>query len=400
VPTYRYKAISLAGQTVKGKTTVADATMLMDRLEADGLFLVSSREVTERKGLIRGKLSSRDLMELTANLKAMVEAGITMIEALETLAADASTKRTQRLLLDIADRISKGNSLSFALSAYPRMFPPLYVRTVAVGEVTGNLGYVLGQMVAFLNWKLRLQSDIRQALIYPAFLGGATLVVVAVLMSFVVPRFQEILRDLNIPLPGITLMVLGFSNFVVTKWPLILLGAVGLVVGYVVANRIPATKAVIDDIKLRLPVLGPFNRAVAVSRFMRNLMVPYVAGVEIMASVEMMEKTVGNSRFEAAARELRERIQAGGTLAEGIRRTGLFPKRVITMIDVGERIGRLGEMLERVGEHYDEEIPRRVKRVMAVLEPTFLLINAVIVLIVALSVILPIYRVNISGLVR
>jgi type II secretory pathway component PulF len=291
-------------------------------------------------------------------------------------------------------------SLSGALGAYPHLFPPIYIRTVAVGEQTGSLPYVLGQMAAFLDWKMKLQSDIRQALIYPAFLAGATILVVTVLMTFVVPRFEEILRDLDIPLPGITLMVLGFSNFVVNEWPYILLGALGLVIAYVVANRIPETKAVIDDVKLNVPVLGPFIRAVAVSRFMRNLMVPYVAGVEIVAAVEMMEKTVGNSRFESAARALRERIQAGGTMADGVRRSGLFPKRVITMIDVGERIGRLGDMLERIGKYYDEEIPRRVKRVMAVLEPTFLLINAGIVLLVALSVILPIYRVNISGLVR
>lgn len=171
----------------------------------------------------------------------------------------------------------------------------------------------------------------------------------------------------------------------------------GMVVLYILLNRIDKTRFILDQIKIRIPVMGSLIQSIAISRFVKNLMVPYAAGVEIVTCFELMEKTVGNRVYESAARDIKQEILTGGTIGEGMKKSGLFPRRVLMMIKVGEGAENLEEMLKAIGRQYDDEIPRKVKRVMAVLEPTFLLINALIVVIIALSIILPIYKVNIIG---
>jgi len=396
MPVYRYKAITNTGEKVKGKMVAATAEGLMLNLEGSGLYLLSCREIREKKGMIRRGLKDKDLAEITTNLAVMAEAGIPISEAIIALAAEAPNARIRKVLTEIHGQILEGSSLAGAIGSYPHLFSDLYIRTIRVGEQTGNLTPVFRQIVAYLEWKMRLRSDIRQAMIYPVFLVVAIIAVMTLLMVFVVPRFRTILTDLGIPLPGVTLFVLGVSDFFIHRWPVLIGIVAGMVVLIVAMNRHGATKYILDSMKLDLPVIGPFARSVAISRFVKNLLISYKAGVDILSSLELIEKAVGNSRFERAVRAFKDRIQKGATLSGEIRDSGLFPRHVMLMIEVGERTGKLDEMLECIGRYYDEEIPRGVKRVMAIMEPAFLLILAVIVLTVALSVILPIYQVSLS----
>lgn len=396
MPVYRYKAITGAGEKVKGKMVAATAEGLMFNLEERGLFLLSYHEVRERKGIIRGRLKDKDLAEITANLAAMAEAGIPIAEAIMALAAEAPNRRISQALTEIHTQISEGASLAGAIGSYPHLFSDLYVRTVKVGEQTGNITGVFRQMVRFLEWKMRIRSDIRQALIYPIFLLVTIVAVLALLMTFVVPKFRTILTDLGIPLPGVTLFVLGVSDFFIHRWPVLIGIVAGIVVIVMAMDRHPKTRYIMDSLKLDIPVIGPFMRSIAISRFVKNLLISYRAGVDILTSFELIEKAVGNSRFERAVRSFKEKIQRGATLSDEVRQSGLFPRPVVLMIEVGERTGKLDELLERIGNFYDEEIPRGVKRVMSIMEPAFLLILAAIVLTVALAVILPIYQVSLS----
>lgn len=395
MPAYRYKAVSADGATVRGRLTAPSEDGLRELLERDRVYLLSSRTERARTGTARG-IRERDLAELTNNLASLVDAGIPIDEALTTLATESTIPKVRRALDDVREQINEGASLSQALGRHRRMFPDLYQRTVRIGEHTGSLTEVLRLMVGYLEWRLRLRGEILQATLYPAVLIVIVVAVVTLLMTYVVPRFQSILTELDIPMPGITLTVLGISDYFVHRWYELLVWLAVAAAAFVVLRRIPAARLALDGLGLRLPLMGPFLRAVSISRFVKNLHIAYSAGVDILTCLDLTEQAVGNMRYRAAVRALRERVQAGGSLAGGIRESGLFPERVVLMMEVGERAARLEAMLERIGRYYDEDIPRRVRRFMALFEPALIIVLGGIVLTVALSVILPVYQMNMS----
>jgi len=284
-----------------------------------------------------------------------------------------------------------GSSLSDALSRHPAIFSDLYVSMVKAGEASGSLVQVLQHLTDFLEWQDGLSSEIKRATIYPATVLISVVALIGVLVGFVFPRILPVILNLKVPLPFITRAVMAVSNFIRYGWYWILLAAASF---FVLVRFLRASKDgrwVLDAIKLRLPVIGGLVEQVCLSRFAHHLGILLRTGVDISQSLSIAERVVGNAVIAQAVVEAREKVIQGGSLWRSLQETGVFPPLVIRMIFVGETTGTIDSTLERVTQFYDREVPATVKKLFAFLEPLIIIFLAVIVLVVALSVFIPLY---------
>ena len=333
----------------------------------------------------------RELINFTVHLAAAVGGGIPILQAFEDLELQTTNRRMKSAVGTIMDDLRGGSSLSDALSRHPAIFSDLYVSMVKAGEASGSLVQVLQHLTDFLEWQDGLSSEIKRATIYPATVLISVVALIGVLVGFVFPRILPVILNLKVPLPFITRAVMAVSNFIRYDWYWVLLAAASFFVLFRLLKASKDGRWVLDAIKLRLPVIGGLVEQVCLSRFAHHLGILLRTGVDISQSLSIAERVVGNAVIAQAVVEAREKVIQGGSLWRSLQETGVFPPLVIRMIFVGETTGTIDSTLERVTQFYDREVPATVKKLFAFLEPLIIIFLAVIVLVVALSVFIPLY---------
>lgn len=397
MPTFRYEARDLSGESHSGVLDAPDEETLADVLRDRDQFLVEAEEASAgadrgRGGWWTGSVSRQDLVLFTLQLATSLEAGIQILHALEALEEEVPGS-LQDVVRDMREQIRAGASLSEALARHPDVFGDLYANLVEAGEETGAVDEVLYQIASFLEWQDELVSDLRQMAIYPSVVLAGVFVLCLVLFNFVLPRLLGTIAELGVELSTPTRLLIAVSDVFTGYWWVFLAVGATLAAGYAIFRRTERGRYVVDSVKLRLPVVGEIFRKVALTRFAHNLATLYGAGVGILRSLELVEGVVGNAVIESRIREARERISMGDNLSESLSDAEEFPGLVLQMIAVGERTGALDESLDRVRQFYDREIPRTVDRLFSFMEPALILILGAIIAVVALGVYLPIYSV-------
>lgn len=394
-PEYQYRAVDDAGKGVTGVLSANDAATLETKLSDIGLFLI---EFKKREGkaqkLFRErakKIKRRDLIEFFTQTEALVSSGVTLLDAIRAQAKDASKPALKSVLENIARNIEAGNMLHEAMGAYPKIFSGQVVSMVRAGERSGTLTEVLRELIRYMEWMERLIGDIKQATIYPVMVFLALVVFVTILFTFVVPRFVKILVTLKIALPLPTVIVMGISDFFLTTWWAWLLAAflvpTAKRIGYKKSEKFAMAY---DRMKLRLPVFGKLNVMFTVSRFAQNFASLFNAGVPVLNCLQLCEGLVGNKVMEEAVRKARRDIAEGVMLSESLEGSEIITPMTLRMIAVGEATGDMGGALQNVSDYYNEEIPRRVKKVFGVVEPTIIILLVLIVGGTALAIFMPI----------
>lgn len=340
-------------------------------------------------------VGARALALFTRQLATLVRAGMPLVRGLEVLARQESSPRFRAMVNELAATIRAGESLSEALAQHPRVFDRLYVSMVRAGEAGGVLHLVLERLAGFLEKSARLKARIAAAMTYPVIVLVLAGGIVAALMVFVVPRFEQIFTGLlkGQPLPALTRFVLSVSGVVQHHggWCLGMV-ALGAVV-FAVVRRTARGRRAIDWAKLHCPVLGALLLKTAIARFSRTLGTLLASGVPILQALLITRDTSGNMQVSEAIALVHERVKAGENLAGPLAASGVFPAMVVGLTEVGEETGKLPEMLGRIADAYEEEVDNAVAGLTAMIEPILIVVLAVLVGTVVLALFLPIISV-------
>lgn len=394
MPEYWYQALTSSGTAEEGWVTAADEQEIEERLRTAGSFLVKAEQrARPRPEIVHtdGKVDRTELLAFTEYLASSVQVGIPMLSALEDLEDRLQTRRMKRIVREVRHSMSEeGKPLSEALERHPKAFTPLYIGAIAAGEASGHLDYVLKQLVEHLDWQQEITSQTRQATTYPIIVLVGVGLVILLLLAIVYPRLLPILtsRDVELPLP--TRVLMSLSVFLRTRWFVMLMGAAGAMLALTAIRATEKGRFLLDGIALKVPVFGRLARETNMARLVTYLGLFYRSGVELILGLTLVERMMGNRVVARAVRDAREAVVAGQTMSSAFGRSGLFPPIVVRAIALGESTGSLDETLRRVQNYYEREIPLLVRRLTTSLQPMLVVVLGGVILMVALSIVLPI----------
>jgi len=391
---YRYRAYNTAGEVTHGAIEADSPAVAETRLRAAGLWMLDAREgsaaVTGETYSIAIKRG--ELIGFFVQMTLLLRAGISVPNAINRLANDTEGTRLGQVLATLREQVTIGVQLHQALAMYPRSFPPQIVAIVQAGEISGHLPESFESLASYYEWLDQLMGDIRQALIYPLMVTGASLALVLLLFTFVVPRFVSLLTDLALGVPFITRVTITISNLLLHGWPVIITLLTVTFIGVKIILRSPRHARALDRALMKLPIFGPLIAMFALSRFTHNLGMLYKSGIPLLRGLEICKKLVGNHAIEAAIDDVSTRVSEGTPLSRAMAEHDVFPPTVVTMISTGESSGTLDFALQSVSDYYNKIIPRRIKIVFAIFDPIVMLSLIGVVGFVALAVILPILQ--------
>jgi general secretion pathway protein F len=408
VPVYSYRGVSEGGKSVKGSLSAENIRAVRSRLRLDGVFPTQINEADGNSEVAKSpsegsrfhfefstRIPPMHLSIATRQLATLTSAGIPLVECLNALVEQIEHSALKAVFAQIRDRVNEGSALADAISISGK-FDNLYISMVRAGEASGALGTVLNRVADYLEDQVRLSSKLISIFVYPAVLLGFAILVIAMLVTVVLPQITNLLISLGQELPFYTRMVIGASDFARSWWWLILGGLMLLFLGFRAFRRTDSGRMIVDRAILKLPLMGRVVRVVAIARFTRTLSSLLSGGVGIIQSLDISRHVARNAVIEEAIMDARTSVLEGASLAYPLRASGEFPPMVITMVEVGERAGDLEAMLAKVAETYDEQVETTITRLTSLLEPLLILVMVGIVLFIMMATLMPLMSVTSS----
>jgi type IV pilus assembly protein PilC len=368
-----------------------DAAIAMLRREQ--VLVTSIKEKGKEIALPRlgGGIKPKDVAVFTRQFSVMIDAGLPLVQCLEILGSQQENQTFQKVLLAVRQDVEGGASLADAMKKHPKVFDDLYTNMIAAGEAGGILDTILKRLATYIEKAVKLKSQVKSALVYPAAVITIAALVVAVILWKVIPTFAALFAGLGAQLPLPTRIVIAMSNWFIRLLPFLIIGIVGASYGI---KRYYATykgRRVIDGFILKLPILGMIMRKIAVARFCRTLATLISSGVPILDGLEITARTSGNAIVEDAIMATRKSVEGGQSLAQPLKEADVFPPMVVQMISVGEQTGALDAMLSKIADFYEEEVDTAVANLMTLMEPVLILFLGTVVGGIVISMYLPIF---------
>ena len=383
-----------AGGTATGEIEAQDRTAAVGELRKRAILVTKINEKAGGKtpGKAGGKVKDKELAIYTRQFSTMIDAGLPLVQCLNILAEQSESKNLRDVTGLVARSVEQGSTLAEALRRHPRTFDELFVNLVEVGETGGILDTVLQRLSVYIEKAAALKRKVKSAMIYPSSIIGVAFLVVIFMLTFVIPTFTKMFKDLGADLPLPTQVVVWLSEFVRNYILLIIAGAIGCVFALRAYYRTERGRSTIDALLLKFPVIGTLIRKVAVARFTRTLGTLVSSGVPILEGLRITARTAGNRVVEKAIMQCRAAVTEGRTLAEPLKASGVFPPMVIQMISVGEQTGALDAMLSKIADFYDDEVDTAVGALTALLEPVMIVVLGVIIGGLVVAMYLPIFK--------
>lgn len=397
MPTFTYSARNVSGTLQQGEIELPSREEVVGYLRKQKLIPVkieekkSSFDLASLNDLFGSGIKTRDIVIFTRQFATMINAGLPLVQSLDILARQSENKTLAKTIEDIQFDVESGNTLADALRQHPKVFTDLYVNMVAAGEVGGILDVILLRLATFLEKNDALIRKIKGAMVYPAVIFTVAIGAVATLLIVVIPTFQNMFEGAGVALPGPTLFVIFLSETLQAYWYAFAAAIIGGVALIRYAYSTDGGQLVIDKMLLNMPVLGPMLRKTAVARFTRTLGTLVASGVSILDGLEITARTAGNRVIQDAVMESRSSIAGGETISEPLKRAGVFPPMVVSMINVGEQTGGLDEMLTKIADFYDEEVDQAVEALLSAMEPILIVFLGGVVGGMIVAMYLPIF---------
>ncbi|HEY8166394.1 MAG TPA: type II secretion system F family protein [Gemmatimonadaceae bacterium] len=388
---FTYTARSFAGDLRSATIEAPSRDDVIAQLRRQRLTVVKIDEAGKKKGGRRGAIKMRDIVIFTRQFSTMINAGLPLVQALTILAEQSQNKTLQDITRKVVFDVESGNTVADALGKHPQAFSNLYVNMVAAGEAGGILDTILMRLATFMEKNDALIRKVKGAMIYPSVIMAVAGIAVTVLLIFVIPVFENLFSSAGLALPLPTRVVMALSRFLKSYWYLVISFGIASVFLYKRYVSKPDGRLKVDRFLLKVPVLGDVLRKSAVSRFTRTLGTLVSSGVSILDGLEITAKTAGNRVVQDAIMESRSSIAGGDTIAAPLKKSGVFPPMVISMISVGEQTGGLDEMLSKIADFYDEEVDAAVSNLLSLLEPVMIVFLGVVVGGMVVSMYLPIF---------
>ncbi len=373
MPVYRWTGTNRAGKKVKGQMEAPDAeavSLALRRQRIEPIKVKAApKDLFENVAFMQPKVKEKDIVLFTRQFATMIDAGLPLVQCLDILAGQTDNRTFKKMLRQIKGDVEGGSTFADALKKHPKTFDELFVNLIAAGEVGGILDTILNRLSAYIEKAMKLKKKVKGAMVYPMVVMVIAVAVVAVLLIFVIPIFQKMFEDFGGALPAPTQLVVDMSEWF-RRWVfLIFLVVIGIIIGFGRFYRTRRGRVIVDDLMLKIPVLGDLIRKVAVARFTRTLGTMIQSGVPLLDGLDIVAKTAGNKTIEAAIFKTRASIAEGRTIAEPLGESGVFPSMVVQMIAVGESTGALDTMLNKIADFYDEEVDAAVEALTSLIEP-------------------------------
>ena len=394
MPTFAFSGRTRGGETITGERVgdTMDAVVAMLRREQIRVTRITPAQAKPAPKTIKEKAApAKNLAVFTRQFSVMIDAGLPLVQCLEILGTQEEDKNFSAVILQTRADVEGGASLAEAMKKHPRTFDSLYSNMIAAGEAGGILDTILKRLATYIEKAVKLKSQVKSAMIYPAVVVVIATGVVAIILWQVIPTFASLFTGLGATLPLPTRIVITASDYTVQFMPLVLLLLGSSFFGFRRYYANESGRRVVDRLTLKLPVLGPVLRKIAVARFCRTLSTLIASGVPILEGLDITARTAGNATVEDAVQSTRKRIERGETIARPLRQTGVFPSMVVQMIAVGEATGALDTMLSKVADFYEEEVDAAVAGMLTLLEPIMLCFLGVVVGGIVISMYLPIF---------
>src|SRR5213594_129832 len=374
MPDYKYQGTSRSGGSVSGVMTASNKAELATLLKRQQITATKMTEKGKEFNIptFGGGVNAKELAIFTRQFSVMIDAGLPLVQCLEILASQQENKTMKRALIQIRQDVESGSNLADSMRKHPKIFNDLFTNMVAAGEAGGILDTILQRLAHYIEKSVKLNSQVKAAMIYPVAVISIACIVVMVILWKVIPVFAALFKGLGAELPMPTVIVIHLSNFIADFWWLI-----GLVIGGTIffLRRYHETykgKRVIDGFLLKMPILGLLLRKIAVARFCRTLSTLTSSGVPILDGLQITARTAGNAIIEDAIMATRKSVEEGKTISEPLSDTNVFPSMVVQMIAVGEQTGALDTMLSKIADFYEDEVDTAVAGLMKLLEPVLI----------------------------
>lgn len=402
MPVFAYRGLSGNGRSVAGVIDADSARTARGKLRELGIFptdlaeeaTAAPRSERPRASIFSRRIPPAELALLTRQLGALLGAGVQLVDALGALSEQTNRQAVKRILSQVRESVREGSSLADALSAHPEAFSDLYIGMVRAGETAGALEGVLDRLAEYSERQSEFVAKVRGALTYPIIMMCVGTAIMFFLVSYVVPQIATIFQQQHAVLPLMTRALIGFSNFVINYWPLIVLSVLGIAGGIIAGLSTARGRRIYDTLILRVPYLGTTILRVICARFARTLATLLSSGVQLIPALTAVKRVVTNSLLADAVEKSRESIREGHGMGQTLAQSGLFPPLLIEMIKVGERSGELERMLEQVADNYEREVEASLHQMTTLLEPLMTLLMAGVIVFMMLAVLLPIFQLN------
>jgi type IV pilus assembly protein PilC len=395
MPIYKWEGKTLKGVIKKGEMEAATEGAIRIHLRQQNI--IPTKISAKAKGItipspFGKRVPQRSIAIFTRQLATMIDAGLPLVQSLEILASQQDNKIFKGILREIREDVEGGSTFAGALKKHPNIFNDLYTNLVVAGEEGGILDNILNRLAAYIEKAEALKKKVKSALVYPSVIIAVAIGVVAILLVFVIPVFEQMFSSAGQQLPLPTLIVVVISKYV-RKYAFIFIPAFILLIFLLRKyHQTENGKTVMDRMLLKAPVFGDLFRKIAVARFSRTLGTLVSSGVPILDGLNIVSKTAGNKVIETAILNARNSIREGETIAEPLSRSNIFPPMVIQMISVGESTGALDSMLTKIAEFYEDEVDVAVSNLTSMLEPLLMIFLGVVIGGVVIAMYLPIFN--------
>ena len=413
---YLYEAVDAGGMRSRGALDVIDQSEALKRIREMGLLPTTVRPATStrprpRSVLVRksfqlppwmteGGIKQAALAVFTRQLATLVDVGMPLLRGLRLLEEQEENRTLKRVIAEAAKTIESGGTLSEALAARPKVFNRLYVNMVKAGETGGVLELVLRRQAEFMEKALKIKAKVKAAMFYPMFVMAAAAGILTLLLVFIIPRFQSVFDGLlnGSQMPAFTLVVLKISDIFKSHFWVAGMALIILFAAFQYCIRTRLGRRWFDKFKLFVPVVGKVSRKVALSRFTRTLGTLLGSGVPVLQALTIVKETAGNVVVGDMISKIHDSVKEGGTLAEPLKASRIFPAMIGGMVDVGEQTGALPDMLLKIADNCDEDVDNMVTAMTSLLEPAMIIFLAVVVGSIVIAMFLPLlYIINDPG---
>ncbi len=389
----QYKAMDERGRISTGRMEAANAADLELRLERLGLDLVNFAEAKIRSSASSGtRVPKRELISFCFQLEQLLTSGVPVVEGLVDLRDSVEDRHLREVIAGMIESIEGGKTLSSAMEEFPHVFDGVFVNLVRAGEFSGQVGPVLKKITETLKWQDEQAAQVKKLLMYPTFVGLVVILVLAFLMTYLVPQLVGFIKNMGQELPWHTQLLIGISNVFVNYWWAIVISPVVIGLTLMTLYKLsPGFQYSLDAFKLRVWVIGPILKKIILARFANYFALMYASGITVLDCVRISEGLVGNKAVEEATRRAGRQIADGASISAGFESTGLFPPLVLRMLRMGENTGGLDTALLNISYFYNRDVDEAMQRLQAMIGPVMTVVLGGILGWVILSVLGPIY---------
>ena len=395
MPVFTYRGVNKTGDTVAGERTAATKAELQAALRREQISVSKLSEKGKEFNIPSfggNGVSSKELAIFTRQFSVMIDAGLPLVQCLEILAGQQENKTFQKVLNGTRASVEGGSTLSTAMKQHDKVFDALYYNMVEAGETGGILDTILQRLSTYIEKNVKLKRAVQSAAIYPTAVMSIAGGVIILLLWKVVPIFTSLFNGLGVDLPLPTRIVIMLSNFIGSIYGLVIaMFFVGAAFAIKFWYGTPSGRMALDTLILKVPLVGPLLRKIAVARFTRTLGTLIASGVPILEGLDITARTSGNAVVEKAIIQTRKAVEAGRSLVDPLKETDVFPGMVTQMIGVGEQTGAMDAMLQKIADFYEDEVDAAVKDLLTAMEPIMIVVLGVVVGGIVISMYLPLF---------